>query len=218
MNSFTSHFKGWIAAIILLVGIEVTVQMATDANPLNRTNLLQFSFGTPETPQRLFMHHKFIAFADSEPTFVQSGDSSGFYGIDPRQVMEHLPDSMSYVNMSCCANLGFRGYLNTFEFMLRRNPSIEYIVLHITPYTMPSRATWGRDGAALWGPADIRVFGEAVGREYTEIWRYLHLPTMQWRRDVTDYTFSAGGRFADLRSSTFKQRELSTFPRSIRVH
>ena len=86
MSSFISPFKAWLAAGIILVAIEASIQFASPRSPFDRTNFLQFSFARDETPQRLFVYDKIKAFADSNPTIVQSGDSSGFYGIEPAVV------------------------------------------------------------------------------------------------------------------------------------
>lgn len=192
MSSFTLHFRPWLFALALLIGIEAAIYLMWRPHPLDRTNFLQFSFGMAETPQRLFMYHKFREFQNSRPTLVQSGDSSGFYGIEPAVVMQHLPPGNDYLNMSCCANLGFRGYYNTFKFMLEHNDSIKYIVLHFTPYTMPRPEMWDGDGAALWGAPEIRVFGDAVYQEFLSFWRIFHLPSMAWRREITDGLYSIG--------------------------
>jgi len=198
MNSYISRFKAWIVAASLLIGIEATVYAIGRPSEFDRTNFLQFAFARDETPQRLFVLEKIKAFAESNPTIVQSGDSSGFYGIDPRQVMSHLPAGVSYLNMSCCANLGFRGYYNVLKFMADRNQSIRYMVLHITPHTMPRPETWDSDGAALWGPPDVKVFGEAVYEEFLSIWRFFHVPSLAYRRQVTDFTYYLFGLFNKL--------------------
>lgn len=137
MNSYISHFKEWIVAAAILLVLEGTIYAVAAPDPFDRTNFLQFSFGRAEPAQRLFVFHKLRAFEHSSPTIVQAGDSSGFYGIEPSVVMRHLPQGVSYLNMSCCANLGFRGYYNILEFMAEHNTSVRYMVLHFTPYTMP---------------------------------------------------------------------------------
>lgn len=197
MSSFILHFRPWILALLGLTFVEVTVIAVANPSPYDRTNLLEFAFAKDETPQRLFMFHKIKTFADSEHPIVQSGDSSGFYGIEPKVVMRHLPNDMTYLNMSCCANLGFSGYYNVFKLMAARNPAMEYFVLHITPYTMPRPEMWDGDGAALWGSADVTVFGDAIYREYLSPARFLHLPTMAFRREVTDFVYYINGFFND---------------------
>jgi hypothetical protein len=198
MNSYILHFRAWIIAILAMVAIEVAIYALRKPSVFERTNFLQFSFVKPETPQRLFTFHKLSEFAHSNPTIVQAGDSSGFYGIEPAVVMKHLPAGVSYLNMSCCANLGFSGYYNILQFMAEQNNSVRYLVLHITPYTMPRPQLWKDDGAALWQDANLKVFGGDVYHEYLSTWRYLHLPSLVYRRPVTDRFYYLNGLFNDL--------------------
>lgn len=186
MSSFTSSFRPWLLVAAALLLTEAGVAVFWPSDPLDRTNLLELSFAKSEAAQRVFVHHKLKSFADMDPTIVQAGDSSGFYGIDPRVVMSHLPKGVTYANQSCCANLGFNGYLNILKFMLQRNESIRYLVLHFTPYTMPRAEMWDGDGAALWGHPDITVFGDTIKQEYLSPARWLHLPSMAHRHAVTD--------------------------------
>ena len=193
MSSFILPFRSWLAAAVILLAIEAAIQLSAPHSPFDRTSFLQFSFARDETPQRLFVLDKIKAFAESNPTIVQAGDSSGFYGIEPAVVMKSLPAGTSYINMSCCANLGFRGYYNLLDFMLSRSPQARYAVLYITPYTMPRPEMWDRDGAALWGANDIKVFGNAVYRDFISDWRILDLPSLGLRRQVTNRVFYLQG-------------------------
>ncbi|WP_457492196.1 hypothetical protein [Tardiphaga sp. P5_C7] len=195
MSSYISPFKAWIAAASFILAFEAGIYIYKNPDPFDRTNFLQFSFLKDETPQRLFVHEKIKAFAFSNPEIVQSGDSSGFYGIDPRVVMSNLPTPASYLNMSCCANLGYRGYFNILDMMARNNSSIKYMVLHVTPYTMPRPEMWDSDGAALWAVPELKVFGDAVYDAYLSIWRVFQLPSLAFRRRVTDFVFYANGFF-----------------------
>lgn len=193
MNSSILPFKAWIAALALVAAIECLVQVIYSPPMVERTNFLQFSFARDETAQRLFMYDKLTTFADSNPTIVQSGDSSGFYGIEPKTIMRYLPEGMTYLNLSCCANLGFNGYYNVFRFMADRNSGLRYFVLHITPYTMPRPELWNNDGAALWGDSNIKVFGDAIYREFVSPQRYLYPPSLAFRRGVSDRIFYLDG-------------------------
>jgi hypothetical protein len=198
MSSSILPFRSWLLATLAFVTIELAIYFVAHPSIFDRTDFLQFSFARDETPQRLFVLEKIKAFADSNPTIVQSGDSSGFYGIEPNAVMKHLPAGVSYLNMSCCANLGFRGYYNILDLMAERNPSIKYLILHFTPYTMPLPQTWDSDGAALWGVADVKVFGQAVYDAFVSPWRQLaHIPSLAYRRPVTDFAFYLNGKFND---------------------
>jgi hypothetical protein len=185
MSSYISHFRAWIIAALLFVAFEAAIAFGAPLSPFDRSNFLQYTFGRAEPIQRLFVFHKLKAFEDSKPTIVQSGDSSGFYGIEPSVVMKHLPQGVSYLNMSCCANLGFRGYYNIFEFMAQHNKSIRYMVLHITPYTMPRPEMWDADGANIWGTPGLEVFGDAVYKEFVAPRQLVHPPSLAYRRQVT---------------------------------
>jgi hypothetical protein len=198
MNSSILPFKPWIAALALVAAIECLVQLVYSPPLTERTNFLQFSFARDETAQRLFMYDKLTTFADSNPAIVQSGDSSGFYGIEPKTIMRYLPEGMTYLNLSCCANLGFNGYYNVFRFMADRNPGLRYLVLHITPYTMPRPELWNNDGAALWGDSNIKVFGDAIYREFVSPQRYVYPPSLAFRRDVSGRIFYLDGLLRQL--------------------
>jgi hypothetical protein len=193
MSSFILHFRAWIAAFLILVAFETVIYVVGRPSPFDANNFLQFSFAHEETPQRLFVGEKLKAFAYSNPAIVQSGDSSGFYGIEPAAVMKQLPAGTTYLNMSCCANLGFNGYYNILKFMAEHDPPMKYMVLHFTPYTMPRPEMWDSDGAALWGTPELKVFGDAVYQEYISVWRIFHLPSLAYRRAVSDRIFYIGG-------------------------
>jgi hypothetical protein len=189
-------FRAWICAAVLFAAVEAAIWFAARPDWTDRTNFLEFSFAHDETPQRLFVLEKIKAFVNSNPTIVQSGDSSGFYGIDPRVVATHLSMNEKYVNMSCCANLGFRGYYNLLDLIARQNQSVRYLILHFTPYTMPRPEMWDTDGAALWGVPDVKVFGEAVYQEFLSPWRaILHVPSLAFRRQVTERAYYINGTF-----------------------
>jgi hypothetical protein len=213
MSSSISHFKAWLAAAIVIIAIEAGVHVAYRPSSFDSTNFLQFSFARDETPQRLFMYHKLASFVDIEPTIVQSGDSSGLYGIEPKSVMRYLPEGVTYLNLSCCANLGFNGYYNVFRLMADRNPKLKYFVLHITPYTMPRPELWNNDGAALWGDASIKVFGDAIYREFIGPQHYVYPPSLAFRRDISNRVFYANGLFGALNRALLQNENYAEFLR-----
>lgn len=192
---FLMAFMPWILALIVLLLIETGIKLVFHPHEFDRTNFLQFSFAQDETPQRAFIYHKVREFADSNYTIVQSGDSSGFFGIKPEQIMEYLPDGITYLNMSCCANLGYRGYYNLLWLMAERNPSVKYIVLYISPTIMPRAEFWDTDGAALWQDPSLKVFGGDIYREFLSGWRIFQLPSLAFRREVTNKVYKLSGKF-----------------------
>lgn len=194
MSSFISSFKAWALALVVIGAVEAAYYAYAAPRHMDRTNLLQYGFAQSELPQRLFTWHKMRDLARHDWEIVQVGDSSGFHGIDPRLVEKYLPAGYDYVNMSCCANQGFRGYYNVLKYMLENVPTLKYAVLYFTPYTMPRVETWlDDDGAALWGDPNIKVFGGAIGDEVNPPWVWLRLPTLAARRDVTHEVFFLGG-------------------------
>ena len=66
MSSFILPFRGWLAAALAFVSIELAVYAIAYPSIFDRTDFLQFSFSRDETPQRLFVLEKIKAFADSE--------------------------------------------------------------------------------------------------------------------------------------------------------
>jgi len=194
LKMILKYISPLILAIFIILLIETAVQHFWKPNRFDQVNILEFAFVKDETYQRLVMHHKLKEFSNRDPVIVQSGDSSGFFGIDPRIVEQSFPDDVSYYNMSCCANLGFKGYLNVMKFMKKHSPSMRMFVLHFTPYTMPNAANWDGDGAALWGSPDITVFGDVLGREYVGWQTWFQLPSLALRREVTDYVYYRNGK------------------------
>ena len=82
-----------------------------------RSNFLSLSYLRPEV-HRLIVDEKLRAFARSSPDIIQIGDSTGFYGVNSDIVTNHL-GGLRYLNLSCCANMGFDGYYAVAHFMLR---------------------------------------------------------------------------------------------------
>lgn len=217
MSSYISHFRAWIVAAAAILTIEGGVYATYRPSRLDTTNFLQFSLLRSEAPQRLFMHHKLTTFADTNPVIVQSGDSSGFYGIEPASIMSYLPEGVSYLNLSCCANLGYNGYYNVFRFMIERSSKLRYLVLHITPYTMPRPTLWQGDGAMLWGDTNIKVFGDAIYREFIGPQHYLYPPSLAYRHTISERTFYLNGLFGRLGRPLLENEQYFEFLRNYKA-
>lgn len=194
MSSFISSSRPWIVALGLLVAFEAAILLARDPHPVDRGSILELGYARTEAPQRLFTYHKLRTFSGRDATFVMSGDSSGLFGINPLEVEAELPPGARFYNLSCCANLGYSGYFYILEWMLRQNAgSLKYVVLHVTPYTLPRPETWFGEGASLWANPDLTTFGPAVGRTLTRLERLTNLPSLAWRRDVTWFVYNLNG-------------------------
>jgi hypothetical protein len=114
-------------------------------------------------------------FADSSPDVVQLGDSSGFHGVNPDTVTRYL-GGLKYLNLSCCAALGYRGYYGIADFMLRRNPGIKAVVLYVSLRNLPR--------------ADLiegqHQLGEFIENALTTPFAYLSPPTVALRQRIVD--------------------------------
>lgn len=136
MSSFISAFKPLLVATAVIAGLEAGVTAVRRPDAVERSNFLTLGYLRPEA-HRLIVYDKLRAFAGSSPDVIQVGDSSGFYGVNPDLVTSRL-DGLRYVNLSCCASMGFDGYYAVAHFMLRHNPSIKAVVLYIGAFNFVS--------------------------------------------------------------------------------
>ncbi len=193
MNSSTSNFKSILIAAAAVVVIELVYFALYQPDMSTRNNLLSLSYAKADRFGRLVIHDK-IAHYDKESVHIlQTGDSSGFMGIRPLVVEEYLPDGVNYVNLSCCSNIGFRGYMGIFTYFLERHPEMEAIVIYHTPLgNLPGSGNWD-DGGELFGDNEnLAMFGADIYKTYASNWTFLQFPTLDARIAVTDYLYSFG--------------------------
>jgi len=93
---------------------------------------------------RVFLTEKINRLAEKQASFIQVGDSSGFYGIRPNTVMANLnlEQNNTWLNFGCCGKTGFSGYQSLFETVnniqrQQTNDNTTYFVLAMTPYYPP---------------------------------------------------------------------------------
>jgi hypothetical protein len=114
-------------------------------------------------------------FAESSPDVVQVGDSSGFHGVNPDVVMRYL-GGLKYLNLSCCAGMGFRGYYGVADFMLRRNPGVKAVVLYLSLRNLPRPDL-------IEGQNQL---GDFIENSLTTPFAYLSPPTVAVRQRIVD--------------------------------
>jgi hypothetical protein len=131
MRSFIFSFKSLAVAAALIGLIEGVCALTLRPGFVERANV-----GLLDLFHNTVLFGKLDAFADSAPDVIQVGDSSGFHGVRPEVVMHYL-GGLKYVNLSCCADTGYRGYYAIADFMLRRNPGIKAIVLYVSLNDLP---------------------------------------------------------------------------------
>src|SRR4051794_7055357 len=106
------------------------------------TDFFDFSPLRPDVIQKHVLYDKFeLLFQDTPSDIVQVGDSSGFYGVIPKEVTAGAGD-LSYLNLNCCADAGWDGYYQAAVMALRRISKPKMLVLHVTPIWGPLSTAW----------------------------------------------------------------------------
>jgi hypothetical protein len=193
MSSFIFNFRAVFLALAVIIVAEGVCAFALRPGIVERTK-----FNLLDRFQSSVIFGKLNEFADSSPDVIQVGDSSGFHGVNPDIVMRHL-DGLKYVNLSCCAALGYRGYYGIADFMLRRNPGIKAVVLYVSLNNLPR--------------ADLiegqHQLGEFIQNALTTPFSYLAPPTVALRQRIVDAMEKKGQSRMDavfteaMRQSTF---------------
>jgi hypothetical protein len=169
VSSFISAFKPILVAVAVIAGLEAGVTAIRRPDDVERSNFLTFGYMRPEV-HRLIVYDKLRAFAGSSPDVIQIGDSSGLYGVNSDIVTDRL-GGLRYVNLSCCANMGFDGYYALAHFMLGHNPSIKAVVLYI--------------GAFNFISMDIdNSFAEPMQNSFDSVRSYLMPPSLSLREEI----------------------------------
>jgi hypothetical protein len=169
VSSFISAFKPILVALAVIAGVEAAVTAVRRPDDVERSNFLTFGYLRSEV-HRLIVYDKLRAFAASSPDVIQIGDSSGFYGVNSDIVTNQL-GGLRYVNLSCCANMGFDGYHAVAHFMLRHNPSIKAVVLYISSFNFISTDI---DGS----------FAEPIQNSFDSLRSYVMPPSLALREEV----------------------------------
>ena len=106
------------------------------------TDFFDFAPLRPDVVQKHVLYDKFeLLFQDTPGDIVQIGDSSGFYGVIPREVTAGTAD-LSYLNLNCCADTGWDGYDQAAVLAVRRLAKPKMLVLHVTPIWGPLSTAW----------------------------------------------------------------------------
>jgi hypothetical protein len=170
MSSFIFSFRAVFLALGVIAATEGVCALALRPGIVERTK-----FNLLDRFQSRVIFGKLDDFADTAPDIIQVGDSSGFHGVQPDVVMRYL-GGLTYVNLSCCAALGYRGYYGIADFMLRRNPGIKAVVLYVSLNNLP-RAD------LIEGQHQLGAF---IQNSLTTPFSYLSPPTVALRQRIVD--------------------------------
>jgi hypothetical protein len=192
MSSSIFSFRSLAAAGALVLLVEGVCALALKPGFVERANV-----GLLDRFHNSVIFGKLADFERASPDIIQVGDSSGFHGVRPETVMRYL-GGLTYVNLSCCADTGYRGYYGIADFMLRRNPSIKAVVLYVSLNNLP-RADLVRGGGQM---------GELIQNTLTTPFARLSPPTIALRDKIADaietkrMTRTEAAFIADMQQST----------------
>ena len=208
MNSFISHFKPWILALVCLLAIESAYWLAFRPPRATWNSFLDMPFAQEESFQRSVAFDKLVSASDFDADIIQVGDSSGFHGVQSPVVMSYLP-GYSYLNMSVATNLGFSGYLNMARVQLERNPAARYLVLYTSPIGgVPRKILWDEDQ---------KLMAPLIHNEFlSPLHRLVQLPTLSARREITDRVYYLNYRLRQKDAPLTNNRGYLAFTNSFR--
>jgi len=176
MRLFISNFKAFFIALSIIILIECILFFCHRGVTDLHSNILSFAFHDEATGQRILVNDKIDKLGKIQTDFIQVGDSSGLFGVEPNIIMSHLK-GLKYVSHSCCADTGWDGYLDIAKNILAHDKKAKYLVLHITPYSFPLQYKEG--------------FSNILYEALASPWHYIYdfLPSMSFRSDVTNAVY-----------------------------
>lgn len=192
MTSFISSFKPLLIALMVVAIVEVTFRAWVDVPQKYNSDMLTLAPQQKERITSVFLNEKINALSRLPAKFVQVGDSSGFYGIQPNLI--HSKDG--WTNYSCCARTGFSGYRVYASEILKRQREAgnhpEYLVLALTPYYAPL------------SEYESSELSEVLRAEFAEWWRFKSW-LGGWRLLFTNvlYRATAENRLLDSRVDSY---------------
>ena len=135
------------------------------------------SEGTAPSKQVLKLKTEILGNLESD--FLQIGDSSGFFGVQPN-IIELYFGEKKYLNLSCCANTGWEGYAVYANYLLKNNYHTDYLIFYFTPYSLPMQYKEG------YSKNMINYYGGVSFFDFKFINR---IPSLYYRDNILDFVF-----------------------------
>ena len=185
--SFRTFILPWILAAIAIGAIESSIYAIYRPSIVERNDFLvqpiQSFLST--RAERWIIWTKVRKMPDESPIAVQAGDSSGFYGIMPDVVSQYI-GGKQLLDLSCCANQGFHGYMVLLELALQKYRSLRYAVVYVSPTVPLDESQW------VWNPPDtvlspgvlLPMLASAMHSNYLSYRKYLYPPSNALRPNV----------------------------------
>ena len=179
-------FRSLFVAIFVILSVEIFLYIITGKEKIKlsiaENNFFDNQFKKSDVPQKYLIKYKHKLFTGYKSEFIQIGDSSGLYSLRPNIVNNYL-DGMKYINVSCCADIGWKGYAITGNYFLRRSPNVKYLVLYFTPYNLPTPFNQENEFTK-----DIKsIYEDNLDYDLFKIFNYL--PSQTLRKKTLDFVF-----------------------------
>lgn len=177
MGSSISHFKAPIIAALIIFLVEVALAIAPFAHHPDSGNWFESTFYQEPGVQKVILWEKLTTLAQSKADVVVVGDSSSLHGFDPATFNEYA-EGLRAVNLSCCSDMGFTGYLSTARVALMKNPDARALVLNVSPRARQ---------------AEKSKLARQIEDAFLSPWRFINPPSGAWRQAVSSRLFYTQG-------------------------
>jgi len=185
--TFRNFILPWILAALVVCAVESAIYAAYRPSIVERNDFLVQPIQSflAVRAERWIIWNKVRKMPEESPIAVQAGDSSGFYGIMPDVVSEYI-GARQLLNLSCCANQGFRGYLLLLELALQKYRSLSYTIVYVSPTVTLDESQW------ILNPPDtflapgvfLPMLGAAMQSNFIGYRKYLYPPSNAFRPNV----------------------------------
>jgi hypothetical protein len=161
-------------------------------HPLNYGNWIDNALYQEPGVQKVLLWEKLVNISALEADVVVVGDSSALHGFAPES-FDASAEGLRSVNLSCCSDIGFDGYLNTARIALTNNKNASALVMNISP-----RARHAKDSQ----------LSHEIEKEFLSIRRFLTPPSVAWKQQITNllYYGDNSSEFFTRRDSTINKR------------
>jgi hypothetical protein len=184
---FRTFILPWLISILVIGTIEAMIYAVYRPTIVERNDFLVLPIQrfAQMLPERWIIWNKVRKLPDLQPIAVQAGDSSGLYGIMPDVVSQYI-GGQQYLDLSCCANQGFRGYLVLLETALKKYRSLKYAVVYVSPTVTLGDSQWisNAPDVFLSPGVTIPMLSDAMYDNFLSYRKYLYPPSNSLRPRV----------------------------------
>jgi hypothetical protein len=198
--SFWRFALPWVIAATVVCAIETAIYASYHPSIIERNDfLVQPIQGLLRIrAERWIIWNKMRHLPEENPVAVQAGDSSGFYGIMPDVVSQYI-GGKQLLNISCCANQGFHGYLTLLELALRKYQTLRYAVVYVSPTVTLDASQWDLSPPDVFLSPGVflPMLGSAMQANFLSFRKYLYPPSNAVRPEIYEKVLLLNARRPD---------------------